>query len=162
MGKDTLKNSISSAQQFKGKKSATTEAEAKTAGLTLMDTCKICFLGTSGEDGFPNIKAMLNLRHEGLKTVWLSTNTSSKRVAQLNKDNRSCIYYVDDVNFKALMLVGTVEVLQDMESRKLLWMEGAEVYYPGGIDDPDYTVLRFTVRRGNYYYGLGNVSFEIY
>ena len=137
------------------------EEEAANQGLELVEKSAICMLGTNGEDGFPNIKAMMNLRHEGLKQIWFSTNTSSKRVQQLRKDNRACVYYVDEKNFKGLMLTGTIEILQDIESRKMLWSEGAEVYYPLGVEDPDYSVLCFTAKRGNYYHGLKNITFEI-
>jgi len=59
------------------------------------------------------------------------------------------------------MLIGTVEILQDIESKKMLWIDGAEVYYPLGVEDPDYSVLCFTAKRGNYYHQLKNMSFEI-
>jgi general stress protein 26 len=137
------------------------EHEALSEGLKLVEHSKICLLGTNGDDGFPNIKAMMNLKHDGLKKIWFSTNTSSKRVGQLRRDNRACVYYVDENSFRGLMLVGTVEILQDRNSRKMLWTNGAEVYYPLGIDDPDYSVLRFTAKQGNYYHGLKNITFEI-
>jgi general stress protein 26 len=130
-------------------------------GVALINSSEICMLGTNGEEGFPNIKAMLNLKHEGMKRIWFSTNTSSRRVAQLRQDNRACVYYVDEKEHKGLMLVGTMEILNDAKSRKMLWSKGAEVYYPLGVNDPDYTVLRFTTRWGNYYQGLSNISFNI-
>ncbi len=135
--------------------------EAITQGLELVETSNFCLLGTNAEDGFPNIKGLTNLKHEGLKKFWFSTNTSSRRVQQLKKDNRACLYYVDEKPFKGLMLIGTVEILQDTESRKMLWTEGNEVYYPLGVEDPDYSVLCFTANRGNYYHALKNVTFEI-
>ena len=133
--------------------------EAISQGLELVEKSKTAFLGTNGDDGFPNIKAMMNLKHEGLKKIWFSTNTSSKRVRQLRKDNRACVYYVDETDFKGLMLIGTVEILQDITSRKMLWTDGAEIYYPRGVEDPDYSVLCFTAERGNYYHKLSNVDF---
>ncbi|MGC9393386.1 MAG: pyridoxamine 5'-phosphate oxidase family protein, partial [Anaerolineae bacterium] len=111
--------------------------------------------------GFPNIKAMLKMENEGLKTVWLSTNTSSRRVAQLFRDPKACLYFVDMEGWMGLMLVGEMEVLQDAASRQRLWRDGFERYYPQGVDDPDYTVLRFTARWGNYYHALANVTFAI-
>lgn len=162
MEKEVFKQAIQSAQVFKkGGNSAMNKQEAISQGLELINTSKICLLGTNSEDGFPNIKAMLNLRHEGLKQIWFSTNTSSKKVQQLKKDKRACVYYVDEKNFRGLMLIGTVDILQNIESKKMLWSEGAEVYYPLGVEDPDYSVLRFTARRGNYYYGLSNITFDI-
>jgi len=162
MSEDTLKKAIKSAQESKNKGGLiTNQRDAMAQGLELVDKSAICMLGTIGEDGFPNIKAMLNLRHEGLKKIWFSTNTSSRRVQQLKKDNRACVYYVDEANFKGLMLVGTIEILQDIESRKMLWSEGAEVYYPLGVEDPDYSVLCFTAKQANFYHQLTNLTFEI-
>ena len=135
--------------------------EAMAEGLQLIEGSKICLVGTNGEDGFPNIKAMMNAKHDGISRIWLSTNTSSRRVQQLKKDNRACVYYVDDKDFKGLMLTGTIEILRDLESRQMLWGDGDERYYPLGVEDPDYTVLCFTAHKGNYYHKLQNVTFEI-
>jgi len=162
MSEDTLKKAIKSAEESKDKGDLiTNKQDAIAQGLELVEKSAICMLGTNGDDGFPNIKAMLNLKHKGLKKIWFSTNTSSRRVQQIKKDNRACVYYVDEKNFKGLMLVGTIDILQDVESRKMLWMEGAEVYYPLGVEDPDYSVLCFTTKSGNYYHGLKNITFEI-
>ena len=129
--------------------------------LALADRSGIVMLGTNGNDGTPNIKAMLKMENEGLKTVWLSTNTSSRRGGQLLRDPKACLYFVDMEKWMGLMLVGEMEVLQDAGSRQRLWREGFEKYYSLGVDDPDYTVLRFTARWGNYYHGLTNVTFEL-
>ncbi len=137
------------------------EEEAIRAALALADRCKIAMLGTNGDDGYPNIKAMIKMENEGLNTVWFSTNTCSRRLAQVLREPKSCVYFVDFDKWMGLMLVGEVEALQDAQSRERLWREGYEKYYPSGVTDPDYTVLRFTARRGNYYHGLSNVTFEL-
>jgi general stress protein 26 len=74
---------------------------------------------------------------------------------------RAMVFGVDEKTFEGLRLTGTMEVRQDLESREMLWMDGAEVYYPLGVEDPDYSVLYFTAKRGNFYHGLKNVDFEI-
>jgi general stress protein 26 len=135
--------------------------EAIKEALALADRSTIAVLGTNGDGGYPNIKAMIKMEIEGLKTVWFSTNTSSKRVAQLACDPKACVYFVDFEQWEGLMLVGCVELLQDPESRQRLWRPGCEKYYPLGVTDPDYTVLRFTSEWGNYYHALSNVTFEL-
>jgi general stress protein 26 len=135
--------------------------EAKSEGLALANTAKIAMLGTNGDDGYPNIKAMIKVENEGLKRIWFSTNTSSKRVAQLLRDPKACVYFVDLEQWKGLMLVGTVEVLQDAESKERVWTDGDEKYYPLGVTDPDYSVLRFTAEWGNFYHALSNVTFQL-
>jgi len=64
-------------------------------------------------------------------------------------------------SWKGLMLVGEVEIRQDLESRKRLWREGYEKYYPLGVNDPDYSVVLFTAHWGNYYHALANITFEL-
>ena len=49
----------------------------KTVG-TMIDKQKTAFIGSIDSEGFPNIKAMLQPRkREGIKTIYLTTNTSS-------------------------------------------------------------------------------------
>ena len=135
------------------------EEEARRKALALVERSEIALVGSNGEDGHPWIKAMLKMETEGLKTVWFSTNTSSRRVAQFLRDARASVYFVDFSDWMGLMLVGEVEVLSDSESRKRLWRDGYERYYPLGADDPDYTVLRFSAANANYYHQLDNLSF---
>ena len=118
-------------------------------------------VGTNGDDDYPNIQAMIKMENEGLQRIWFSTNTSSKRVAQLIRNPKACVYFVDFDQWQGLMLVGKMEILQDMESKQRLWREGYEKYYPLGAADPDYTALRFTARWGNYYHALANATFEL-
>ena len=135
--------------------------EAITESLKLVERSAVCMVGTITEDGFPNIKSMFNLKHDGFKRFWFSTNTSSRRVKQLQNDKRGCVYFLDEILGQGLMLVGTIEILQDIESKKLLWTEKSEKYYSFGTEDPDYAVLCFTAAQGNYYHELSNVDFEI-
>lgn len=44
-----------------------------------------------------------------------------------------------------------MEVLTDAVSKEMIWQEGDTEYYPGGVSDPDYCVLKFTAETGRYY-----------
>jgi general stress protein 26 len=138
-----------------------TKDEVIKASQELADKAEIVMLGSNGDNGYPNIKGMIKRENEGLRTVWFSTNTSSRRVPQIMKDPKTCVYFVDFEQWKGLMLVGTMEVLQDPESKERLWEDTDKRYYPEGITDPDYTVMKFTTEWGNYYHKLANVTFKI-
>ncbi len=135
--------------------------EAIEAGIELIQNSRICFLGTNHTDGYPRLKAMLNTKNEGIQKVWLITNTGSKRVAQLRTDTRASIYFVDQTRFMGLLLVGDITLRFDREAREMMWKPGYEMYYPHGIDDPDYAVLEFTTIHVNYYHGLANIDFNL-
>lgn len=131
------------------------------SALDLVERSRCVMVGSQGPDGYPNIKAMFNAEHEGLATFLLSTNTSSRRVMQFRDDSHACLYFVDPERVCGLMLIGDMDVLEDLESKQRLWQEGCERYYPQGVTDPDYCVLRFTARSANWYHGLKNTTFAI-
>lgn len=59
------------------------------------------------------------------------------------------------------MLRGTMEILTDSTSKKMIWQEGDTMYYPEGVTDPDYCVLKFTAFSGRYYSGFKSEDFTI-
>ena len=126
------------------------------------DEAGLSFVGSVDDGGFPQVKAMLAPRErEGLRVFWFSTNASSMRVAQFRRNGAACLYFCDPRTFRGLLLTGTMEVLEDAASRRLVWREGDERYYPGGVDGPDCCVLRFTARTGRYYCDFHWENFEI-
>ncbi len=138
-----------------------TEKEAMNKGLALADRSTIAMLGTGGAEGYPNIRAMIKMENQGLKNIWFSTNTSSKKITQLQSSSKACIYFVDFDKWMGLMLTGEIRILQDPQSKKRLWREGFEKYYPLGVADPDYSVLLFTAEKGSYYHALTVTDFVV-
>lgn len=63
-------------------------------------------------------------------------------------------------NTKA-MLLGTMEVLEDSIYKEMIWREGDTMYYPQGVTDPDYCVLRFTAMQGRFYNSFSSENFNI-
>jgi general stress protein 26 len=126
----------------------------------LIKRAKIAYVGSIGPGGFPYIKAMMNLEPESLARLWFSTNTSSKRLGQLRENPNASVYYCDEQTFEGLLLIGRITVRQDAESRKKLWREGFEKYYPKGVNDDDYSVYEFNANTANFYHGLMNLTFN--
>ena len=54
-----------------------------------------------------------------------------------------------------------MEVLEDSASKEMIWREGDTMYYPGGVTDPDYCVLKFVAESGRYYAKFHSESFEV-
>lgn len=128
----------------------------------LADNQKTVFLGSVNEQGFPNIKAMLQIRkREGIRIFYFTTNTSSMRVKQYLKNPKACVYFCNQDTFIGAMLLGTIEILTDDKSKQMIWREGDEIYYSKGVTDPDYCVLRFTTLSGRIYRNFHSVNFEV-
>lgn len=128
----------------------------------LIDKQGVAFISSLDEDGFPNTKAMLPPRkRDGIKTFYFTTNTSSMRVRQYRSNPKACIYFCDKRFFRGVMLKGTMEVLEDAGSKEMIWQDGDTMYYPKGVTDPDYCVLKFTAQTGRYYTNFSSENFMI-
>ncbi len=132
---------------------------ASTVG-NLFDKQSVAFLGSVDEVGFPCVKAMLAPRkREGIKVFYFTTNTSSERVEQFRVNPKACVYVYDKRFFRGAMLHGTMEVLETAEYKEMIWQDGDTMYYPQGVTDPDYCVLRFTAEKGRYYSNFKSENF---
>lgn len=113
------------------------------------------------DQAYPNAKAMFKIVHDNLKTFYFSTNTSSMRTQQFIKNPKASLYFCGNEKINGLMLVGEMEVLTDSKTKQRFWQDGWEIYYPKGVTDPDYCILKFTAASGNYYHGLQKHLFAI-
>ncbi len=133
----------------------------KTVG-NMADKANMAVICYTDEEGFPVSRAMLPPRERsGIREFWFTTNTSSKKVKCFREDPKASIYFVDKRFYRGVSLVGTMEVLETAEARERIWREGDTMYYPEGVNDPDYCVLKFTAVRGRYYSNFSSEDFEI-
>ncbi len=124
---------------------------------------KVSFIASVDEEGFPNMKAMFAPRKIEGNCFYFSTNTSAMRSQQFMKNPKASVYFYNKGRFKyeGIMLTGTMEVLQDNETKKEIWRTGDTVFYRQGVTDPDYCVLKFIAIKGRYYCDLKTESFDI-
>lgn len=128
----------------------------------LVEKATQSFIAYIDGEGYPITKAMLKPRERnGIKEFWFTTNTSSNKVKFFRENPKASIYFVDKRFFRGVSLIGTVEVLEDGESKRRIWLEGDTMYYPLGVDDPDYCVLKFTAVKGRYYSNFHSEDFTI-
>jgi general stress protein 26 len=133
----------------------------KTA-LSIINSSSNSVISSIDEDGFPNTKAMLKPREiEEAKVFYFTTNTSSMRVGQYRKNPKASLYFFNPRFFKGVMLKGTMEVLEDQETKNRIWRDGDDMYYSKGVTDPDYCVLKFTAQSGRIYQNFNSQNFNI-
>lgn len=129
----------------------------------MADTLPVAFISSVDEEGFPCTKAMLAPRkREDIKVFYFTTNTFSLRAAHYKANPKASIYFCDAEGFKGMMLRGTMDVLTDAHSKEMIWREGDTQYYPGGVTDPNYCVLKFMAMDGRFYSDFYPRSFVIW
>lgn len=147
--------------------------KARKLSLDLMEISEIAVLTTVNEKGYPNTRAMFNLRrhvqfpdisqylekNEEDFTVYFSTNTSSEKIEEARANPKVSVYYSLPGEFRGLMLSGDIEPVSDENIRENIWQAGWEMYYPKGPRDPDHTVLRIFPAFAKYYHKLETFCF---
>lgn len=136
--------------------------------LTLLRSEMAFYLSTLDDEGYPDTRAILNLRyvkmypglvplfagHDHDMMLLFTTNASSTKFRQLEKDPRASIYVCRSNEFHGLRFLGEVEIVRDQAFREQVWQPGWEQYYPGGPRSEDYVVMRMVPRIAKYYHAL--------
>ncbi len=149
--------------------------QVKKESLKLMEESKAAYLTTIDSNGAPITRAMLNLRNkeqfpeyssffnkqENKFLIYISTNTSSSKVTHIEQNPTINVYFCDPDDFKGVMLGGKAEVVADKKLKYEIWRDWWTRYYPEGVDDPDYTLLRLNPKNLRYYYRLNQVNLEL-
>jgi len=108
----------------------------------IIEAANYVALITLDTDGHPQARVMDPFAPEADMAVWLATNPESRKVDQINGDNRVTLYYFDAAGLGTVTLMGTARLVDDAAEKAKRWKEGWEVFYP----DRDSSYLLIEVR----------------
>jgi general stress protein 26 len=111
---------------------------------------KVVYMATNGSHGHPNVRAMSTAKTDGVKTMWFVTDAGSSKAAELANDNKSVVYAMAPRGAGECRVWGSVDILDDEESRQSVWREDFEEHFSDGPDSPELRVLRFNISNGVY------------
>jgi general stress protein 26 len=136
------------------------EKELKRACVDLMEKVDVVYLSTVDGNGFPHTRLMSNLRdkkqhpnlvgmfeqHKEDFLIYMATSSSSVKMQQVRANPRVsvlfAVYTEVPTDFQSVMLCGEIEEVSDQQLKKELWQPDWEIFWQGGVDDPEYAVLR--------------------
>lgn len=122
--------------------------EAIAKAEDLLKQVKTIVLATQSEDGYPSPRIMMkNDKNTSVNTVYITTQTGSRKTKELEANSKTAVYYVAEDNSMNVWLTGEAIVTRDKEIREKLWTDYSPRVYPGGVDDPKYTVIVFTPKK---------------
>lgn len=114
---------------------ATAREVAEAAGL--------CTLITLDETGHPQARIMDPFPPEADFTVWLATNSGTRKVAQLATDERATLFYFDEEGIGYLTLLGTARIVRDPAEKARHWKGGWADFYEDEHRGEDFVLIRF-------------------
>jgi general stress protein 26 len=135
--------------------------------LKFFDAQPILLLTTMAV-GVPETRAMNNIRNadiaphlaryfKGSDRILIGTNTHSDKVAQV-RANGSANIYLFGHDYRGLLLNGKIREVSDRDTLDAIWDDSWNMFYPGGRDGGDFTVLEFVPETFKSYNGNGFVK----
>jgi len=105
-------------------------------------------------EGYPTTSTLSISKADGIRQITFAGSLDSNKVKRAKENSRASVCIFDDDYeggaYYNITLVGDIEVVTDIEVKKKTWYQGLEEHFPnGGLDDPNYCVLKFTTKRYN-------------
>lgn len=151
-----------------------TEEQVIKKGQELIEKSQAAYLTTVNSKGYPETRAMLNLKNPKLypdlidffkktdKTeLYFTTNTSSAKIKQIEENNAVSVYYCDPVAWHGFLYQGDIEIINDSSVKHAIWLDSWTMYYPEGKDSQDYAVLKLKPKYIKSYYKFHQSQIEI-
>ena len=132
--------------------------ETKNQCIDLMEAADVLTFSTVNTEGFPETRATANLRnttqfptlvdlfqaHNDDFLIYLASDGQSNKFKQAAANPKTAVYFCNAQTPGGLMLCGTTQIVTDGKLKQQLWQDCWEQYFPGGLNDPEYNILKFT------------------
>lgn len=114
----------------------------------IVAAAQIITVASIDKNGYPRPVAMVKLKDEN-GAIYVSTGTSSAKTAHFKANPKAGVSIVkgDD----SVVYTGEMEIITDETIKRSLWGEWMLNHFPGGIEDPEYCVLKFTPKSATYW-----------
>jgi len=105
-------------------------------------------------EGYPTTSTLSISKADGIRQITFGGMLDSNKAKRAQSNSRASVCIFDDDYeggaYYNITLVGDIEVVTDMEIKKETWYPALEEHFPnGGVNDPNYCVLKFTTKRYN-------------
>lgn len=117
------------------------------------------YFGVLDEQGFPSVSTVSRVQSDGIFTLYFATGISGNKAKRLLQNGKASVCVQDQHD--NVSLVGEAEVLTDEQSKQELWQDWFLDHFPGGKDDPEYCIIKFTAARASLWIGFEEAAFWV-
>ena len=132
----------------------TGEEAAKTI-RELAKSARVCLFATPA--GIPHSDLPVEVRPMAVQDVdadgslWFLSGRSSLKNIHLAKNPHVQLFFSNPGKSEYLSVFGTATISDDRSLREKHWTSLAKAWFPGGVDDPELTVIKVDPDKGHYW-----------
>jgi general stress protein 26 len=109
--------------------------------------------------GYPSVSMISASRADGMNWIAFCTGIDANKPKRIRKDPRACVYLFENKSFSGISLVGRIEILTDLKTKRQMWYEELADHFKGA-EDANFCVLMFKPERYNIFIDYQNISGE--
>ncbi len=108
----------------------------------VMEAAHYCALITVDAQGRAQARTMDPFPPEDELTVWMATNSASRKVAEIRDNPRVTLFFYDTKSSGAVTILGEARLIDDAAEKAKRWKPGWSRFYKQGNRGPDYLLIR--------------------
>jgi general stress protein 26 len=110
-------------------------------------SAQYCIMTSISESGNPNSRLMQPYEPETDLTIYLGTSPHSRKVGEIQGNQRVNLSYHSSRENAYVSMMGNASIEDNISMRSYYWREEWRVFFPGGPDSDDYTLIKFVPDR---------------
>lgn len=122
------------------------QVEEKAAQIVA--NAQLVTLASIDENGYPRPVVLVKLKDEN-GAIFVSTGSSSAKTAHFRVNPKAGVSIVEGGN--SIVYTGRVDIVTDVAVKRSLWGDWMLEHFTGGVEDPEYCVLKFTPENATYW-----------
>ena len=119
-----------------------------------------CFAISAAEGGEINARLVQIGKPAEDWSARFMTDRRSRKVAEIERSGRLTLAYQHNPDRAYVTLIGGAVTIGDAESKRAVWRPETYRWHPGGPEDPNNVLVRFTTDRIEMYSGARDVAPE--
>ena len=133
--------------QAPGAPAAPARASIIAAARTVIDKARYATMTTLDESGAPAARIVDPFPPEQDLTIWVATNSRTRKAAQLARDGRVTLTYFDRTAEQYVTVAGTATLVRDPAARAEHWKDEWKAFYENTFRGDDYLLIRIDPHR---------------
>jgi general stress protein 26 len=117
----------------------------------IAEASRSCLFGTMHEGGSLDVRPMAVQKVDESGRLWFLSGRDSNKNHRLEHDSRVQLIFANPGASEYMSLSGRATVSDERALREKFWSPMATTWFPGGVDDPQLTVIGVEVDGGHYW-----------
>lgn len=120
----------------------------KEKAAQMIATAQVITVASIDENGYPRPVPMVKVKDED-GAIYVSTGTSSAKTAHFKANPKAGVSIMKGDS--SVVYTGNMEIITDDAVKRALWSDWMLPHFPGGAEDSEYCLLKFTPESATYW-----------